>query len=104
MREQRFLRDTRESAEVKPIPRDRFAGMGKTLRRARGTGIGNVQVNYTIPPESKRVLTDFSRRMGISASEGLEMVLAHLELEADGLPAWVDRDQLPEALPIAKAS
>ena len=78
--------------------------MGKTLRRARGTGIGNVQVNYTIPPESKKILTQFSRRMGLSASEGLELLLDHLELEADGLPAWVDRDQFPEALPIAKAS
>lgn len=81
-----------------------FSGMGQLLRRARGTGIGNVQVNYTIPPESKKLLTAMSRKMGISASEGLELILDHLELEADGLPAWADRDKLPEALPIAKAS
>lgn len=87
-----------------PNVKDKFRGMGKTLRRARGTSIHNVQVGYMIPPESKQLLADISRRLGVSASEGLEMVLAHLELEDDGLPAWVDRDQISEALPIAKAS
>ncbi len=77
--------------------------MGQTLRRARGTSIGNIQVGYTIPPEHKQLLADISQRLGVSASQGLEMVLDHLELEDDGLPTWVDRDQLPEALPIAKA-
>jgi len=42
--------------------------------------------------------------MGLSASQGLEVILEHLELEADGLPAWADRNQIPEALPIQKAS
>lgn len=99
-----IMRDTPRFAQVTATPRDRFTDMGQTLRRARGTGIGNVQVNYTIPPESKKLLTAMSRKMGISASEGLELILDHLELEVDGLPAWADRDQIPEALPIAKAS
>lgn len=97
-------RDTLHINKVNARPRHTLDGMGKTLRRARGTGIGNVQVNYTIPPESKKILTEISSRMGISASEGLELILDHLDLESDGLPAWVDRDQLQEALPIAKAS
>jgi hypothetical protein len=78
--------------------------MGKVLRRARGTGIGNVQTNYLIPPHSKQKLEDVSSLMGMSAAEGLEAILDHLELEADGLPSWADRTKLPEALPIAKAS
>jgi hypothetical protein len=78
--------------------------MGKVLRRARGTGIGNVQTNYLIPPHSKQKLEDVSSLMGMSAAEGLEAILDHLELEADGLPSWADRNKLPEALPIAKAS
>lgn len=99
-----IMSDTPRRFHLVPNVKDSFQGMGKTLRRARGTSIGNVQVGYTIPPESKQLLADISRTLGISASEGLELVLANLELEADGLPSWVDRDRLPEALPIAKAS
>lgn len=78
--------------------------MGQTLRRARGTSKGNIQAGYIIPPESKQLLADVSRRLGVSASEGLELILDHLELGSDGLPAWADRDYLGEALPMAHAS
>ncbi|MEG9250357.1 hypothetical protein V6S67_19885 [Arthrobacter sp. Soc17.1.1.1] len=78
--------------------------MGQTLRRARGTSKGNIQAGYIIPPESKQRLADVSRRLGISASEGLELILEHLELDADGLPTWADRENIPEALPMAQAS
>lgn len=78
--------------------------MGKTLRRARGTSKGNIQAGYIIPPESKQLLADVSRRLGISASEGLELILDHLELDDDGYPTWADRDRIPEALPMAQAS
>ncbi|NHW49436.1 hypothetical protein HAV21_21505 [Paenarthrobacter sp. MSM-2-10-13] len=78
--------------------------MGTVLRRQRGTGMNNVQANYSIPPHCKDLVREVSRRMGLSDSQGLEQILIHLELEADGLPAWADRDSLQEALPIAKAS
>ncbi len=74
------------------------------IRRKRGSVEGYKQVNYLIPPENKTLLEDISRRMHVSAAEGLSQILAHLELERDGLPAWFDRDQLPEELPIRKAS
>lgn len=78
--------------------------MGTVLRRKRGTGISNVQTNYAIPKHCKDKLHDVSERMGLSDAQGLELILNHLELESDGLPAWVDRQSLQEALPIAKAS
>lgn len=78
--------------------------MGTVLRRQRGTGVSNVQANYSIPQHCKDRLREVSKRMGLSDSQGLELILDHLELEADGLPAWADRDSLQEALPIAKAS
>lgn len=96
--------DTPQWFAAIPTVRDRFGCMAQVLRRARGTSIGNVQVGYTIPPESKQLLAEISRRLGISASEGLELVLSHLELAEDGLPVWADRDQLEEALPMAQAS
>ncbi len=74
------------------------------VRRKRGTGIGNVQTNYVIPPRCKAKLEQVAARMGMSGGEGLEAILDNLELEADGLPSWFDRTQLPEALPMAKAS
>jgi hypothetical protein len=78
--------------------------MAKTPRRPRGTNAGNVQVAYYIAPEAKEVLVEVSHKLGVSAAEGLEMILTHLALEGDGLPAWADRDKIPEALPMAQAS
>lgn len=74
------------------------------IRRKRGSVDGYKQVNYLIPPERKELLEEVSRRMHVPAAEGLSQILAHLELERDGLPAWFDRDQLAEELPIRKAS
>lgn len=78
--------------------------MGNVRRRPRGSGLSNVQTNYSIPAACKAKLEDVSDRMGLSASQGLELILERLELEADGLPSWADRNQIPEALPIQKAS
>jgi hypothetical protein len=85
----------------------RFGLMGKTvLRRKRGTGLDNVQTNYSIPERCKTTLEEVSARMGMSAPEGLEVILDHLkkELAADGLPKWFNRSRLPEELPMAQAS
>lgn len=78
--------------------------MGNVQRRPRGTGVSNVQTNYSIPQHCKDKLHGVSELMGISDAHGLELILDHLELEADGLPSWVDRSRISEALPIAKAS
>lgn len=74
--------------------------MGQVLRRKRGTGVGNVQVNYTIPPRCKATLEDAAGRMQMSASEALELVLDNIQFAEDGLPVWFDQ----EGLPLAKAS
>lgn len=87
-----------------PSPMNSLVSMGNVQRRPRGSGLSNVQTNYSIPVSCKTKLHDMSDRMGISASQGLELILERLELEADGLPAWADRSQIPEALPIQKAS
>ncbi|MHA7306594.1 hypothetical protein ACX80E_15360 [Arthrobacter sp. TMN-49] len=43
----------------------------------------------------------------MTAAEGLDRLLTQFKTElqasTDGLPAWIDRDQLPEELPIRKA-
>lgn len=82
--------------------------MGTVLRRKRGTGVSNVQANYSIPQHCKDKLHAVSERMGLSDAQGLELILNHLELKADGLPAWFAHESLSwamqEALPIAKAS
>lgn len=75
-----------------------------SLRRKRGSGLNNVQTNYSIPPFCKAKLHSMSEKLGLSDAQGLELLLTHLELEADGLPSWVDRSQIPEELPIARAS
>ncbi|GEB64607.1 hypothetical protein SAT01_20550 [Sinomonas atrocyanea] len=47
-----------------------------------------------------------AKHAGISASEAMELILGQLraEMQSDGLPSWFDRKELPESLPIAKAS
>jgi hypothetical protein len=92
------------SAMPKPSHMAIVSHMGNVHRRRRGTGVSNVQTNYSIPKRCKDKLHDVSERMGMSDAQGLELILEHLELEADGLPVWVDRASLQEALPIAKAS
>jgi hypothetical protein len=97
--------DTPERSALNLKVKTRFRGMAQVVpRRARGTSIDNIQAGYTIPPESKKFLADISLRMGISASEGLELVLRHVELADDGLPVWADREHIEEALPMAQAS
>jgi hypothetical protein len=92
------------SEDVKDSPMPTVIPMGNVQRRRRGTGLSNVQTNYSIPAACKAKLHTMSERMGISDAQGLELLIDNLELEADGLPAWADRSQIPEALPIAKAS
>jgi hypothetical protein len=94
----------RVSATLNRSPMANVSHMGNVLRRKRGTGVSNVQTNYSIPRHCKDKLHEVSERMGMSDAQGLELILENLELESDGLPAWVDRDSLQEALPIAKAS
>lgn len=67
--------------------------MAQMQRRKRGSGVGNVQVSYSIPQHSKDKLQGAAQAMGVSAARCLELVLNHLELESDGLPAWADRTQ-----------
>lgn len=81
-----------------------FRHMAKPPRRPRGANARNVQVAYYIAPEAKQTLVEVSHRLGVSAAEGLEIILTNLALENDGLPAWADRDRIPEALPMARAS
>ncbi|MEG9250225.1 hypothetical protein V6S67_19205 [Arthrobacter sp. Soc17.1.1.1] len=78
--------------------------MGKTLRRPRGAALNMTQVNYKVPNDCKAKLENVSQQLGVSAAEGLELILKHLELNDDGLPPWADRDIIPEALHMAKAS
>lgn len=100
-----FLSDTPERSDANLKVKTRFGRMAQIVpRRARGTSVNNIQAGYTLPPESKQFLADISKRLGISASEGLELVLAHLELADDGLPVWADRSHIEEALPMARAS
>ena len=93
-----------DSSPVKLSPRARLTFMGKTLRRPRGAALNMTQVNYKVPDDCKAKLESVSQQLGVSAAEGLELILKHLELDTDGLPAWADRDSIPEALPMAKAS
>ena len=80
--------------------------MTTALRRKRGTALGNVQLVTSVPREHKDLVFLMAQHAGISASEAMELILARLrtEMQADGLPSWFDRKELPEALPIAKAS
>ena len=93
-----------DSSPLKLSPRARLTSMGKTLRRPRGAALNMTQVNYKVPDDCKAKLESVSQQLGVSAAEGLELILKHLELDTDGLPAWADRDSIPEALPMAKAS
>lgn len=78
--------------------------MEKSPRRPRGANADSVQVGYWIPVESKQVLVDVSRKLGVSASEGLELILTHLERDANGLPAWANQAQSSKDCHVAKAS
>lgn len=80
--------------------------MTTALRRKRGTAMDNVQLVTSVPQEQKDLVFLMAQHAGVSASEAMEMILSQLraEMHADGLPSWFDRTQLPEALPIAKAS
>lgn len=97
-------RDTPTGSAQPARPRHTVIHMAKPPRRPRGANAGNVQVAYYIAPEAKQALVEVSHRLGVTASEGLEMILTHLALENDGLPVWADRDKIPEALPMARAS
>ena len=80
--------------------------MTTVLRRKRGTALDNVQLVTSVPREHKDLVFLMAKHAGISASEAMELILAKLrtEMQADGLPAWYDRKEQPEELPIAKAS
>lgn len=66
----------------------------------------NVQLNTLVPQEDKDFFFSVADRMGVSTGEAMERLISHLREETahDGLPTWFDRSELPEALPIAKAS
>ena len=66
----------------------------------------NVQLNTLVPQEDKDFVFALAKRMGVSTGEAMERIIAHLrtEVQQDGLPSWFNRNQMPEALPIAKAS
>lgn len=66
----------------------------------------NVQLVTTVPKSEKQLVVDLADRLGLSQSETMEVILKQLrtQLAADGIPVWFDRNQLPEALPIARAS
>jgi hypothetical protein len=78
--------------------------MEKSPRRPRGANADSVQVGYWIPRDAKQVLVDVSDKLGVSASEGLEHILNHLERDADGLPLWADQVRLSKDSHVAKAS
>lgn len=80
--------------------------MTTTLRRKRGTALGNVQLVTSVPQEHKDLVFLMAKHAGISASEAMELILGQLrtEMGADGLPSWFNRQGQPEALPIRKAS
>lgn len=77
--------------------------MAQEPRRNRGPGTasGYPQANYTIPSECKQKLETVSKRMGMSASRGLEAIIEHLELDSNGLPRWFTGQ---EELPMQRAS
>lgn len=66
----------------------------------------NVQLNTLVPQRDKDFFFSVADRMGVSTGEAMESLIAHLrtQMDPDGLPFWFDRSQIPEALPIAKAS
>lgn len=80
--------------------------MTTTRRRLRGTAKDNVQLNTLVPQADKDFVFALAKRMGISTGEAMERIIAHLktEIQSDGFPAWFDRDQLAEELPIRRAS
>lgn len=80
--------------------------MSTVLRRKRGTAMANVQLVTSVPQEHKDLVFLMAKQAGISASEAMELILGQLkvEMQADGLPSWFDRKELPQVLPIAKAS
>lgn len=97
----------RVSSHLMPSVNATFADMTTSpVRRKRGTGIGNVQLVTSVPASDKQIVVDFADQVGLSQSEAMEVILKHLreELAADGIPTWFNRERLPEALPIAKAS
>lgn len=75
-------------------------------RRLRGTARDNVQLNTLVPQQDKDFVFDLAKRMGMSTGEAMELFIAHLrtEVDRDGLPSWFNCHNVPEALPIAKAS
>lgn len=80
--------------------------MTTTRRRLRGTAKDNVQLNTLVPQADKDFVFDLAKRMGVSTGEAMERIIAHLrtEIQSDGFPAWFDREQLAEELPIRRAS
>lgn len=95
-----------DSSHLILILKIRFESMKTTRRRLRGTAKDNVQLNTLVPQEDKDFVFALAKRMGVSTGEAMETFIAHLrtEIQPDGLPSWFDRTQLPEALPMAKAS
>lgn len=99
--------DTPKASHLIPSVNASLADMTTSpVRRKRGTGIGNVQLVTSVPEADKQLVVDFADLVGLSQSEAMEVILKHLrtELAQDGIPTWFDRNQLPEALPMSKAS
>lgn len=80
--------------------------MATAVRRKRGTAMANVQLVTSVPPGCKDLVFEIAKNAGISASEAMEIILQRVKVEmtSDGLPTWFDRKELPQALPIQRAS
>ena len=96
--------DTPPSSSKSSRTKARLFSMEKSPRRPRGANADNVQVGYWISHEAKQVLIEVSDKLGVSASQGLDLILTHLERDADGLPLWADQVPLSKDSHVAKAS
>lgn len=68
------------------------------LARERGTGQENVQVLVRVPPSIRDSIATLAKNMGLSRSQAFEQIIAHLEINEEGVPAWYSPDSDQEEL------
>lgn len=74
------------------------------LRNERGVAKHWPAVNHRVDPEFKAIIQRTAERLDCSQAVALNLILEHLDLTVDGLPAWVEQEYpTKEALPLRTA-
>lgn len=65
------------------------------MRNQRGVAKHWPAVNHRVDPELKAIIERTAQRLDCSQAVALNLILEHIRLTLDGVPAWVEEEEEP---------